>query len=67
VKQSSVRTKHEQRHELRGVLAIANLREAHLPLDDPERMLDLGADARLEVLVRICAIHHIEGSTSCRS
>ncbi|SPC23932.1 conserved hypothetical protein [Cupriavidus taiwanensis] len=43
----------EQGHELRGVLpqpSIADLGVAELPLDDPERMLDLGPDARLDSL-----------------
>jgi hypothetical protein len=43
----------EQRLELRGVLlepTVAHLREAELQLDHPDRMLDLGANARLEPL-----------------
>lgn len=43
----------EQGYELRGVLpqpSIADLGVAELPLDDPERMLDLGPDARLDSL-----------------
>ena len=42
----------EQRVQLGGVLrqsAVANLGVAELALDHPERMLDLGADARLDV------------------
>ena len=43
----------EQRVQLRGVLrqsAVAHLHMAELALDEPERMPDLGADARLDLL-----------------
>jgi hypothetical protein len=43
----------EQGHELRGVLSqpsIEDLGVTELPLDDPERMLDLGPDACLDSL-----------------
>ena len=55
---------------MRGVLpqpSIADLGVAELPLDDPERMFDLGPDARLDSLDLIDERAKPSASATCLS